>query len=172
MAYLSLQGYKPPDIAELMGVSLNIVSRVLIDFHNTALSQNVKSKALQIAIQLECLQMLERECWEGYQRSKSAENTDDVQQTLETLQQNITRKSAIKKIRTRNRDGNVSFLSMIFNIIQERSKILALYDYSAEVSNNASLDEYIDDMSTIENSEVHDDLDKINSFNMLMQSIL
>lgn len=122
VSYLYLQGRRQWEIAKILGITPDAVSRDLRRVRNYWLRSTLRSFDQLQAKELARIDALERTYWTAWRRSlkkretKSTEQVDDQSGSTKT-------KAAIRQ---EDRDGNPSYLAGVERCIELRAKLLGL----------------------------------------------
>lgn len=160
------QGLSYREIAEETGYSRSEIGRMMKFARNEWRRRATKSYATHLYEQLAKFDQLEREAWEGWQRSQldHVETTTDDKQTPDGVETSV-------KVRRFKQSGDSNFLRVIESCIKERCKLLGLLD--PETRNTDAIEGEVQVVSiVIESREEAASLTQLdfNQFSRLIQS--
>lgn len=169
-----LKGQTPPTIAELSQVSIIEVQRIIKQFLRRATTDMVKNHSENVAIQLEKLRLIEEAAWSAWEASRLDEEIEETSQMVTRFNDpagGVDQQRALKKKKNRKRDGTAQFLSIVFNAIQERSRLLNLYRDVTQDTVGATLDEYLEDTESLDFSS-YEQIDELAAFEDAVKSFV
>lgn len=130
VAHLYLKGLSQRDIAEAVGISRDMVVHDLEAIRTEWKRSAIFDFNLAEQMQLAKIDVVEKEMWDAWERSKANRDVTVTRQRRRSLPaagdavlDNIA--EAIK--RTEQRDADPRFMQVIMDCIKERNKILGLY---------------------------------------------
>ncbi|MBD1847493.1 HTH domain-containing protein [Cyanobacteria bacterium FACHB-63] len=152
IAELRLKGWTQQQIADYLEVNQATISRDL-----KALEQQWKESSLrdfdaERGMQLDRLELLEREYWQAWERSQESKQVSMREQLRNAIasEEGTTAGSGRVRMSTRTEEkiGDPQFLSGVAKVITERSKLLGLYpDGQRDRSAEATLKDYLEYLS-------------------------
>ncbi|MBD1845327.1 hypothetical protein H6F89_18330 [Cyanobacteria bacterium FACHB-63] len=141
VAELRLKGWTQQQIADYLELDQSTISRDLKALEERWKESSLRDFDAERGMQLDRLDLLEREYWSAWERSQESKETSIREQLRNAIadEQGTTAGSGRVRMSTRTEEkiGDPQFLNGIGKVISERSKLLGLYpdghrDRSAE----------------------------------------
>lgn len=146
-----MQGYRMYEIAERLGIHVDTVNNDLRAIRLKWQAQNLESYNTLMHQELERLARIEREAWEGWERSKQKQ--EDKTTFLSPVERGDEGGSAMAvsgaQVSLRGQNGDPRFLKIVQDCADQRAKLLGLYikrvDVRAQVNVSNDVSEMSDD---------------------------
>ncbi|MBD1842482.1 helix-turn-helix domain-containing protein [Cyanobacteria bacterium FACHB-63] len=132
IAELRLKGWSQQRIAEYLEVDQSTVSRDLVALERQWKESSLRDFDAERGMQLEKLDLLEREYWDAWERSQASKESTISEQLRNAAVNDdgspIASGGRVRQMtRTEQKIGDPQFLSGVLKCIGERSKLLGLY---------------------------------------------